>query len=163
MALTWADGQSSGITCRAFAVPGKPPRYRERASRPDPFDAVGFRLVDERTGGRLIVAPGLAGLDEGRIATLADCDVLLIDGTFWGERELDEVRREPSPTASAMGHMPVGGSGGSLERLGGLPVSRKIYLHINNTNPILLDDSPERRQVEALGFEVGRDALEFSL
>jgi pyrroloquinoline quinone biosynthesis protein B len=161
--LTWHDGALSGITCRAFAVPGKPPRYRERAATPDPLDSVGFRLVDERTGGRLIVAPGLAGLDDALVGRLADCDVLLLDGTFWGERELEEVRRQASTPASAMGHLPVGGPGGSLERLADLPVPRKIYLHINNTNPMLLDDSPERKEFEAAGFEVGRDGLEFSL
>jgi pyrroloquinoline quinone biosynthesis protein B len=161
--LTWRVGRPSGITCQAFAVPGKPPRYRERVSTPDPLDAVGFRFLDERTGGRLIVAPGLAGLDDALVARLSDCDVLLLDGTFWSEHELAEVRGEASPPASAMGHLPVGGSGGSLDRLAKLAVPRKIYLHINNTNPILLDDSPERGQVEAAGFEVGRDGMEFSL
>ena len=158
------DGRPSGLTCRAFGVPGKPPKYRERVAPPDPLDAVGFRFVDERTGGRLIVAPGLAGLDDDLVGRLADCDALLVDGTFWDEHELDEaVRRERSVPATAMGHLPVGGVGGSLDRLANLPVGRKIYLHVNNTNPMILDDSTERRSVEAAGFEVGRDGQEFSL
>ncbi len=161
--LAWADGSPSGITCRAFAVPGKPPRYRERSATPDPLDAVAFRFVDARTGGRLVVAPGLAGLDDGLLAELEDADILLVDGTFWGERELEEVRDRPSPPASAMGHLPVGGPGGSLAKLASLAVPRKVYLHVNNTNPMLRDDSPERQEVEAAGFEVGRDGAEFSL
>ena len=109
--LTRLDGRPVGITCRAFAVPGKPPKYRERAAPPDPLDAVGFRLVDGRTGGRLIVAPGLAGLDDELVGRLADCDVLLVDGTFWGDRELEEVRRSPSPPASAMATSPSAAPG----------------------------------------------------
>ena len=62
-----------------------------------------------------------------------------------------------------MGHLPVGGVGGSLGRLANLPVGRKIYIHVNNTNPMILDDSSERREVEAAGFEVGRDGQEFVL
>jgi pyrroloquinoline quinone biosynthesis protein B len=162
--LPWSDGRSSGITCLAFGLSGKPPKYRERVALPDPLDAVGFRLVDEQTGGRLIVAQGLANLDDLLIDRLGDCDLLLIDGTFWSERELAEtVRLGTSAPASAMGHLPVGGVGGSLDQLAELPVARKIYLHINNTNPMILDDSSERREVEAAGFEVGCDGQEFSL
>jgi pyrroloquinoline quinone biosynthesis protein B len=163
-ALQRADGRPSGLTCRAFSVPGKPPRYREAVASPDPLDVVGIRVVDERTGGRLTVAPGLAGLDGALVERLADCDVLLIDGTFWDQHELDQVVRDGrSATASAMGHLPVGGADGSLERLARLTVGRKIYIHVNNTNPMILDDSPERRAVDAAGFEVGRDGQEFCL
>ena len=157
------EGRPIGISCRAFAVPGKPPRYRERRVGPDPLDAVGFRFVDGRTGDRLVVATGLGGLDGSVIGLLGDSDVMLADGTFWSERELEEVRGGPSPTASAMGHLSVDGAGGSLARLGKLKVGRKVYIHVNNTNPMLLDDSPERWRVEAAGFEVGRDGLEFSV
>jgi pyrroloquinoline quinone biosynthesis protein B len=163
-ALQWADGTPSGITCCAFSVPGKPPRYREGVAPADPLDAVGFRFVDERTGGRLIVAPGIASLDDALVEHLGDCDALLVDGTFWDEHELDQVAEKATSTpASAMGHLPVGGVGGSLGRLAKLPVSRKIFIHVNNTNPMILDDSAERREVEAKGFDVGCDGLEFSL
>jgi pyrroloquinoline quinone biosynthesis protein B len=162
--LHWADGRPSGLTCRAFGVPGKPPKYRERVASPDPLDTVGLRFVDANSGGRLIIVTGLGGLDDALIERLADCDVLLVDGTFWDEHELDEtVKSGRSAPASAMGHLPVGGVGGSLHRLADLPVGRKIYIHVNNTNPMILDDSFERRQVESAGFEVGRDGQEFSL
>ena len=118
----------AGSRARAFGVPGKPPRYRERVASPDPLDVVGFQIVDERTGGRLIVVPGFASLDDTLVERLAECDVLLVDGTFWGEHELDQVvRGGTSAPASAMGHLPVGGVGGSLGRLARLPVHRKIY------------------------------------
>ena len=160
--LDWADGSPSGITCRAFSVPGKPPKYRERVAPGDPLDAVGLRFVDERTGGRVIVAPGLARMDENIIERLADCDALLVDGTFWDEHELDRVAgRAASTPASAMGHLTVGGTDGSLSRLARLSVDRKIFIHVNNTNPMILDDSIERKTVVAAGFHVGRDGLEF--
>lgn len=130
----------------------------------DQFDAVAFRFVDKHTRGRLIIAPGLAGLDDALVECLADCDALLVDGTFWDEHELEKVAgRAKSTPASGMGHLPVGGTGGSLDWLASRTVSRKMYIHVNNTNPMILEDSPERRQLEAAGFEVGRDGREFFL
>ena len=110
------------------------------------------------------MAPGLAALDEALVRRLADCDALLVDGTFWDEHELDHVvRGGKKAAASAMGHLPAGGVDGSLGRLANLRIGRKIYIHVNNTNPMILDDSFERREVEAAGFEVGRDGQEFFL
>jgi pyrroloquinoline quinone biosynthesis protein B len=83
---------------------------------------------------------------------------VLIDGTFWSEHELSESGAGDT-TASQMGHLPVGGPGGSLGLVAQLPARRKIYLHINNTNPILLEDSPQRKEVEAAEIEVGWDGL----
>jgi pyrroloquinoline quinone biosynthesis protein B len=129
---------------------------------PDPGDCVGYIIEDERTMGRLAVLPGAAALGADVLRRLQGCDVALIDGTFWSENELSELGAGDTP-ASAMGHLPVGGAGGSLSLIAGLSARRKIYLHINNTNPILLDDSPQRRQVEACGVEVGRDGLELEV
>jgi pyrroloquinoline quinone biosynthesis protein B len=162
--LNWSDGTPSGISCVGFRAPGKPPRYRERVAFADPWDTVGFQFGDERTGGRVIIAPGLASLDEALMERLAECDALLVDGTFWDEHELSRVTGSKTSTpATAMGHLPVGGISGSLVRLSKLFMYRRIYLHVNNTNPMILDDSPERRHVEDAGFEVGRDGLEFVL
>jgi pyrroloquinoline quinone biosynthesis protein B len=162
--LYWADGTPSGIMCCAFRVPCKPPKYRKRDVHADPFDAVAFRFVDEHTRGRLIIAPGLASLDDALVECLADCDALLVDGTFWDEHELDRVAgRVKSTPASGMGHLAVGEIDGSLSLLSKLPVSQRIYIHVNNTNPMILDDSMERRKVEAAGFQVGYDGLELVL
>ena len=158
----YGDGRSSGLLYEAFPVPGQPPRYRSGRVAPDPGDGVGYRIVDERTGGRLAVVPGVAALDAVLLRTLAGCDALLIDGTFWSEHELRDAGAD-GPPASAMGHLPVGGPGGSLDRIARLPARTKLYIHINNTNPMLLDDSPERREIEAAGVGVGRDGMRLTL
>jgi pyrroloquinoline quinone biosynthesis protein B len=90
---------------------------------------------------------------------LADCACLLVDGTCWRDDELIQLGLA-AKTAREMGHLPIGGADGSLARLASLPIDRTIYIHINNTNPILLEDSPERRVVEEHGIEVAVDGLE---
>jgi pyrroloquinoline quinone biosynthesis protein B len=160
--LLCRDGRPSGLHYEVFSAPGKPPRYREGCAPPDPGDCSGYRIVDPQTGGHLVVLPGTAALDDDLLRRLNDGNVLLIDGTFWSEHELRESGAG-GPSASEMGHLPIGGPGGSLKRLAALSVRQTIYIHINNTNPVLLDDSPERREVDAAGFEVGRDGTEFTV
>jgi pyrroloquinoline quinone biosynthesis protein B len=143
-------------------VPGKPPRYRDGRAAPDPGDCIGYRIEDQATGGRLVVLPGAAALDRTVLGQLEGCDAALFDGTFWSENEMSQAGAGTG-TASEMGHLPIGGLDGSLARLDPLAIARKIYWHINNTNPILRDDSPERRAVEDAGVEVGRDGLELTL
>lgn len=161
-ALPLADGRPSGLEYAAFPVPGKPPRYREAIAGPDPGDSVGYAIEDASTSRRLVVLPGLARFDGEVLRHLDGCSALLVDGAFWKEREMAESGASDVP-ASAMGHLPIGGSGGSLERVGRLGIPRVIYFHINNTNPILIDGSPERREVEAAGVEVGFDGMEFEV
>jgi pyrroloquinoline quinone biosynthesis protein B len=90
---------------------------------------------------------------------LDGCACLLVDGTCWDDDELMRLGLA-AKTAREMGHLPIGGPEGSLEQLSGLPIERKIYIHINNTNPVLLEDSPERRMVTDRGMEVAVDGLE---
>jgi pyrroloquinoline quinone biosynthesis protein B len=160
--LFGADGTPSGLRYAAFSVPGKPPRYREGRVAPAADDGVGYCFVDERTGGQMLFIPDAAALDSDVLRQLPTCDVLLLDGTFWSNNEME---RMGTGTASAaeMGHLPVGGVSGSLACIASLPISRRIYIHINNTNPMLIEDSPERAAVEAAGVEVGWDGLEFEL
>jgi pyrroloquinoline quinone biosynthesis protein B len=160
--LPAADGAPSGLRYAAFALPGKPPRYREQAAAPTGGDCIGYRFVDEATGGRLICLPDAAALDAPALAQLRDCDAFLLDGTFWSENEMQTMGAGTTP-ASRMGHLPVGGPNGSLARIAPLPVPRKIYVHINNTNPMLLADSPERAEVEAAGVAIGWDGMEIAL
>jgi pyrroloquinoline quinone biosynthesis protein B len=118
--------------------------------------------VDETTGGTLVCVPGIADLNAPVLGAFQNQDVLLLDGTFWSEDEL--IRAGVAHlSATAMGHLPVGGSDGSLARVTPLLVRRKIYVHVNNTNPILLEDSPERKAVEAAGVEIGTDGLELEV
>ncbi len=156
------DGRPSGLLYEAFPVPGKPPRYREGRAAPDPGDCIGYRIVDERTGGRLVVVPGAAAIDAALARRLAECDALLIDGTFWSESEMRDAG-VGSALASEMGHIPVGGPRGSLCLVSRLAANKIIYVHINNTNPILLDESAQRQEVTGAGVEVGRDGLEVTL
>jgi pyrroloquinoline quinone biosynthesis protein B len=90
---------------------------------------------------------------------LEDCSCLLVDGTCWRDDELIELGLA-GKTSREMGHLPIDGPGGSLAQLAPLPIHRKIYIHINNTNPILLDDSREKRTVEEHGMEVAVDGME---
>lgn len=157
-----SDGAASGLSYEAFPVPGKPPRYRENCAAPNPGYTIGYRIEDERTGGRLVYVPGLAALDGVTAAHIRDCDLLLLDGTFWSANEM-AAAGTGRLTAGAMGHLPIGGPGGTLEFVAGLPAGRTVYVHLNNTNPVLRDDAPERRAVAAAGAAVGIDGQEFIL
>lgn len=160
--LLLAGGSPSGLLYSAFPLAGRPPRYHGGETVPDDVHSVGYRFVDEATGGRLVFAPDVAALDEAAMCQLQDADAVLVDGTFWQDDELPAAGLGTG-TAASMGHLPVGGPGGSLERLCSIRAQHKIYLHINNTNPILVDGSPERIAVEEAGWVVGHDGLEFSL
>ena len=148
-----------GLSYRAFDVPTtKRARF---GSGSEKGRVVGYRLTDERTGRSAVYLPGVQALMPVR-DQLDDCACLLVDGTCWRDDELVELGLA-GKTAREMGHLPIDGPGGSLEQLAPLPIDRKIYIHINNTNPILLEDSPERRTVEQHGMEVAMDGLELRI
>jgi pyrroloquinoline quinone biosynthesis protein B len=152
----------AGLKAELFIVPGKLPLYLEGD---DPETAsetaanVGVEISDGNK--RLVYVPGAAGVTPRVRERLARADTLLFDGTVFTDDEL--IRSGTgSKTGRRMGHMPIDGADGSLVALGGL-ASRRILVHINNTNPILVDGSPERRRVEAAGWEVAEDGLEIVL
>lgn len=162
-ALRDAHGDPLVLELLAFPVPGKPPLYLEGeygarlTTDAEEGDVIG---VEFRAHGRRVVYVGnVARLDDPLRARLAGADILFVDATLWTD---DEMIRAGvgTKTGRRMGHVSVSGPGGVLERLGDLPVGRKVLIHINNTNPILLADSPERRQVEEAGFEVAFDGME---
>jgi len=155
-----SEGLSSGLEYAAFAVPGKPPRYRKDKSHSSD-DAVGYRFVDQATGGRLVVIPDLAELNEAILKQIAAADILFVDGTFFTEDEM-QLSGAGSALARQMGHLPVGGKHGSLAQIAKLTHVKRVYVHINNTNPMLIEDSPERAEVESAGVIVGADGMEFS-
>jgi pyrroloquinoline quinone biosynthesis protein B len=127
-----------------------------------PGRVVGYRLTDERTGRSAVYLPGVQQLTEEVRARLDGCACLLVDGTCWRDDELIELGLA-GKTARQMGHLPIDGPGGSLEQLAALPIERKVYVHINNTNPILLDDAPQRRMLAEHGIEVAIDGLEIQV
>ena len=124
--------------------------------------ASGLVFRDGSGGGVVTYAPGLARLDEDVLARFAASDLVLVDGTFWRDDEL-ALLGISARTAGDMGHVPLSGPGGTLEALARLERPRKALVHINNTNPILLEDSPERAAVVRAGVEVAYDGLEVEL
>jgi pyrroloquinoline quinone biosynthesis protein B len=156
--LRYLDGEESGLSVEAFAVPAGPPRF---ASADEPGHTVGL-MVCESGGATLAYAPACGGVDDALMARLGRADLLLFDGTFWTDDELiglDIGER----TARQMDHLPLSGPGGSLECLASLAGKRRVYVHINNTNPILIEASPERIAVERAGLIVGMDGMRFEI
>jgi pyrroloquinoline quinone biosynthesis protein B len=125
-------------------------------------DASGYVFRDAGSGGVVSYVPGLARWDDGVRKRLGESDLVLVDGTFWREDEL-AVLGISERRAADMGHVPLSGPGGTLEALAALARPRKVLVHINNTNPILLEDSPEREAVVGAGVEVAYDGFEVLL
>jgi len=148
--------QIAGIRISALELKTeKAPPYSDRPARRG--DVVGLRLEANRKS--FVYLPGLPAINKSVNEFVAGCGCLLVDSTFWSEREM--VSRGLSKrTAHAMGHVPISGAGGSLEWLRTLKVPRKIYTHINNTNPILKKNSLERRAVEQAGLEISHDGMD---
>jgi pyrroloquinoline quinone biosynthesis protein B len=153
----------AGLEILAFAVPGKVALYLERGEPViggESEDTVGLEI---RTGGRhFFFVPGCARVTDALAARLEGAPLVFFDGTLWSD---DEMVRSGTgaKTGARMGHISVSGSDGSLAALGSLGVGRKVYIHINNTNPMLLDDSPERAAAVRAGWEVAHDGMEVRL
>jgi pyrroloquinoline quinone biosynthesis protein B len=162
-----ADGGSLNIAIEAISVGGNYPGYARKPDRARPHavsdsaDAV-VGLFIEADGRKIFCAPSMPRIDPCWLAELDKCDALLIDGTFWSDDELVRTRSE-GKTARQMGHVPISGSGGTLETFARVTQARKIFYHINNTNPILDEDSTEHREVTSSGWEIARDSMEIEL
>jgi pyrroloquinoline quinone biosynthesis protein B len=152
------DSGATGLSYRAIALPGTPPPFAKRA--PAGVHSLAYQFQDPVTGGRLLVAPDVAEVTQELQQALESSQGVLLDGTFWSADELAGVRPN-APKAFEMGHVTI--KDVSLALLAKLPARQKIYIHINNTNPILAPGSPERTAVETAGIAVGWDGLEFEL
>ena len=149
-----------GLSYRAFDVPtDKRMRFPGAATH---GRVVGYRVTDTSSGRSLVYLPCVQQLTPDVLEELADCSGLLIDGTCWRDDELPRLGLA-SKTSRGMGHVPIDGPGCSLEQLSPLPIDRKVYIHINNTNPILLEDSPQRRFLDRHGMQVAADGLELAI
>lgn len=152
-----------GVQWRALPVAGKPAPYSPHRHLPVAGDNVALLLTDQLTQHSLLYAPGLAGIDPPLWTAMRAASCVLVDGTFWSDGELAALGLSDK-RAQDMGHLALSGSGGMLENLVRLPRdTRKILIHINNTNPILDEDSREVAELTRLGIEVACDGLEIEL
>jgi pyrroloquinoline quinone biosynthesis protein B len=144
------------------ALKSKAPPYSPHRHDPHEGDNIGVMIERISTGRKLYYAPGLGEIEPHVDAALRNADCVLVDGTFW---QHDEMGRAGicDKLALDMGHLPQSGPGGMIETLNGVPAARKILIHINNTNPILDEDSPERKILDQAGIEVAYDGLEIDL
>jgi pyrroloquinoline quinone biosynthesis protein B len=149
----------TGLRFRAIELHGAPPRFS-----PGPplkgVHSVAYIFESSRTKLRLLVAPDVGAVNPALRMALESADAVLFDGTFWSKEELGSIR-PGAPEANEMGHVTIKDC--SLELLAGMRAQKKIYIHINNTNPILMKDSAQRKAVEAAGLTVGWDGLEFEV
>jgi len=159
--LTGEGGRSTGLSVEAVPAPGKLPVHLERRAPADPEQNVGF-IVRDRRGGTLAYFPAVGKVTAAVRECMAGADCVFLDGTFWSDDELPSLKLVDK-RAEDMAHLPVSGEDGSLAQLAGLHVARRILIHVNNTNPLLRDDSPERRAAAAAGWTVAHDGMEIEL
>jgi pyrroloquinoline quinone biosynthesis protein B len=135
----------------------------ERAAQFKPAQsAIGLIVTPEAGGGAMAFLPGIGSVSDELIERLAACDVILFDGTFWTDEEPKTIPGI-TRTARQMGHLPISGPGGSLDRLSSLSQTRRIFIHINNTNPILDEAGDAFRTIRDCGWELARDGMEILL
>jgi pyrroloquinoline quinone biosynthesis protein B len=150
------------VEASLFLVPGKVPLYLEGDTPElDTESAANVGIELQYEGRRLAFVPGAARVTDAMRERFAGADVLLFDGTLFSDDEMIRTGTGQK-TGGRMGHIPIDGEGGSLHALNGLS-ARRIFVHINNTNPLLIDGSPERRKVEAAGWQVAADGMEIVL
>ncbi len=150
-----------GLKVTLLPMPGKVPLYLEERGASEPEPGPNYAALLEGSGRSVIVAPACAEITPGVVQQLRSADLVFFDGTLFTDDEMIVAGLGPK-TGRRMGHVPISGLGGTLEGLADLP-GRRILAHINNSNPILLRDSPERRTVEAAGFEIAFDGMEVQL
>jgi pyrroloquinoline quinone biosynthesis protein B len=159
-------GAYTGLTLEAFPVPGKVALYLEDPAAPGfgtrEGDTIGLRVADAATGAELFYVPGCAKVDPDLAERLRSAALVLFDGTLYSDGEMI-AQGLSSKTGGRMGHISMSGAEGSLAAFSGLGVKRRIFVHLNNSNPALREDSPERRAVEAAGWEVAFDGMEIPL
>jgi pyrroloquinoline quinone biosynthesis protein B len=159
---------NGGVACRALAIGGDLPYYVGRESTSSNDGAVVgliFEAKGEANGegsAKFAFLPGVREISDELLSELESCELLLMDGTFWSDDELIRIQGG-GRTAREMNHIPVSGSEGSLERMRSLKRPRKVFIHMNNTNPMLNEVGPEYRQVRDSGWEIAVDGMEFVL
>ncbi len=152
-----------GLQLRAYALASKAAPYSPHRDAPVPGDNIGVVFADRNSGRSVFYAPGLGEITPALFDVMCGADAVLVDGTFWTDDEMIALGLS-GKTARDIGHLPQSGAGGMIEWLDRLPVrTRRLLIHVNNTNPILDEDSPERAQLAAHGIEVCEDGLSLEL
>jgi pyrroloquinoline quinone biosynthesis protein B len=151
-----------GIRFTPLALTSKAPPYSDHRDDPATGDNIGLLIEDEASGKSAFYAPGLGAIDPQVEAALRKADCVLVDGTFWRADEMIALGLS-GKTAADMGHLPQSGEGGMIAVLDGVKARRKVLIHINNTNPILDEDSDQRALLARHGIEVAFDGMEITL
>jgi len=149
-----------GLILRAFEVERHVPRFVDEESSMASGAVIGVSILDPVTGGKLVYAPCVGSLSEPLLSMAMEADAVFIDGTFWSNDEPLQFGRR---TALQMGHVPVSGPGSSLDWMAGLPARQRVYVHINNTNPMLDERGPQHSLAMSKGVRVGQDGDMFEL
>jgi pyrroloquinoline quinone biosynthesis protein B len=165
--LVLPDGRAAGIAIEAFPVPGKVALYLEDPTAGSNFgtvaeDTIGLRVIDRATGRWFFYVPGCASVPDDLARRLDGAPLVLFDGTTWTDDEM-QATGVGVKTGQRMGHMSMSGADGSIAAFAQLSVDRKVFIHVNNTNPVLLSDTPQRAEAEASGWEIACDGMEIAL
>jgi pyrroloquinoline quinone biosynthesis protein B len=153
----------SGVHWRALPVPGKPAPYSPNRESPVPGDNLALVITDKESGRTAVYAPGLGAMDDRVWQQMQSAACVMVDGTFWTDDEMIRLGASKKH-ARDIGHLPQSGAGGMLEWLDKLPAgTRRILIHVNNTNPILDQDSQQAAEVARRGVEVAWDGMEIEL
>ncbi|TDR85328.1 pyrroloquinoline quinone biosynthesis protein PqqB [Enterovirga rhinocerotis] len=152
----------AGLAIECIALPGKAPLYLERDGAADPGEMLALLARPLAGGLGIACVPGCAAITPALQSLLARADIVLMDGTVFHDDELARAGMG-TKTGRRMGHLPIAGEGGTLSTLTDLAPRRRIYTHVNNTNPVLLADSPERGVLDAAGIELAHDGMEIAL
>ncbi|QHQ34326.1 pyrroloquinoline quinone biosynthesis protein PqqB [Algicella marina] len=152
-----------GLECSLFSVPGKVPLYLEGEEVQTDLEGEQTVGVEMQAGGQKVYyIPGCAAFPSSLEERVRGADAVFFDGTLWADDEM--VRAGLSQkTGKRMGHMSISGADGTMVAFAGLDVGRKVFVHMNNTNPVLRPGAPERREAEAAGWVIGQDGMEMSL
>jgi pyrroloquinoline quinone biosynthesis protein B len=157
--------QPLGLTVTALKVPGKVPLYQEQSNNILDLasdDAVIGLCIEDPFGARLFYIPGCAHVPDALLTRVKSADVLMFDGTLWQDDEMI-LAGMGVKTGARMGHISVAGENGTLEVFAGAQISRKIFIHINNTNPMLCEDSQEAKKAGQMGWEIAYDGMEITI
>lgn len=153
---------TEGLEFTAVPLKSEAPPYSPHRHNTQKGDNIGVRITDTRSGRNLFYAPGLGIVEPHVLPYMEQADLLLVDGTVWTEDELIRLGISSKPAAD-MGHLPQSGEGGMLSYLDRMEKPRKVLIHINNTNPILNEDSPERAELARHNVEVSYDGMDIEL